>query len=553
MAPDRLIIQTTSGEVSGFVSTHPISVESSAHVTTSGGRPPVRQWLGIPYGHAKRWERSRPFPPWTGIRDCLEYSASFPQHGNPFDKLYGGKVPGWLSRDSLGQSEDAFTVNVFSPAGDYLELPVIVWVHGGALNSGSANNPIYDPSEFVRHQEQDGTPCVVVTLNYRRVQVGIFGFFAHEAIDKHNGYPGNFGLHDVILALSWVQDNIAGFGGNADNVTAAGESSGAFLLSILISSGRKLFQKVIIESGNQTLVPLQSTPTYPQFPKLLHILGIDIGLNTDDQIAALKAVPFETLVQAAGQLYYRGIWNITCDPSESGWSTSYFDPLLKGEYDPWISSLLISFNKDEGTIFNMNARWWEEDRLLSLFRRSQLYSDDMYRGFRQLYPEDGCVPDKSNLKSHWSSQFYYDQQYLAPSVLIADILTSIPNKHTSKTMSVYICQFSTVPASLLKDNEGLGTLHTAEIPFFFNTACLWDYEESSADAITAAEVGSRWNRYARTGDPGWKPFTKVGGQMLEFYDSGATRTRSVWDIRAEYRSWWCEQLKKLHFVHSIRN
>ena len=150
-------------------------------------------------------------------------------------------------------SENCLFLNVFTPPGaahGNRSLPVMVWIHGGALVTGESND--YDPTKLV----SNGT--IVVTINYR---LGALGFLAHPALASHPGGPsGDYGLMDQQAALRWVQRNIGQFGGNRRNVTIFGESAGGLsVLSQLASPGAHgLFARAIVESGayNLTQAPL---------------------------------------------------------------------------------------------------------------------------------------------------------------------------------------------------------------------------------------------------------------------------------------------------------
>jgi para-nitrobenzyl esterase len=192
-------------------------------------------FLGLPYAAAPtgdlRWRPPRPPAGWHGVRDATQFAASCPQptQNNPF------VPPGALS-------EDCLYLNVYTPAlHRHAARPVLVWIHGGGLTEDGARN--YDGSKLAA----DGT--VVVTINYR---LGALGFLAHPAlVSRTRGSAGNYGLMDQRAALRWVQRNIDSFGGDADNVTIAGQSAGGLsVLAHLVSPGsRGLFARAIVQSG----------------------------------------------------------------------------------------------------------------------------------------------------------------------------------------------------------------------------------------------------------------------------------------------------------------
>ena len=149
-----------------------------------------------------------------------------------------------IFRRSERQSEDCLYLNVWTPARAPNEkLPVMVWFYGGAFVQGSGSLPSFD-GETLAHRG-----VIVVTLNYR---LGPLGFLALPALNNESPdhVSGNSGLLDMIAALRWVQDNIAAFGGDPQNVTIFGQSAGAVGVNAMMASplARELFRRAIIQS-----------------------------------------------------------------------------------------------------------------------------------------------------------------------------------------------------------------------------------------------------------------------------------------------------------------
>uniref|UniRef100_A0A7S1KGJ3 Carboxylic ester hydrolase n=1 Tax=Vitrella brassicaformis TaxID=1169539 RepID=A0A7S1KGJ3_9ALVE len=166
----------------------------------------VRVYEGIPYASHARWQLPEPPQPWDGVLNgsesktrCIQVKADFP------DMM--AHVP---------QSEECLELAVWTPAAGQQreELPTVVYIHGGGFAIGSAYDQ--DKSLFA-----NATDTVVVAMNYR---LGVFGFMAHPDLADQQT---NFGLHDQLMALKWVKDNIAAFGGDPDDVTLVGYSAGA--------------------------------------------------------------------------------------------------------------------------------------------------------------------------------------------------------------------------------------------------------------------------------------------------------------------------------------
>ena len=178
----------------------------------------LARFLGIPFAAPPvgdgRFAPPRAAEAWRGERLA---TAHGPGPIQPVDEL--SKILGLLGE--FPQSEDCLTLNVFAAGPATEARAVMVWLHGGAFQTGTASGPVYDGASLARAGN-----VVVVTLNYR---VGALGFLATEE-------PGtaNLGLQDQVAALEWVRDEIAAFGGDPARVTAFGESAGAGSLGIPI-------------------------------------------------------------------------------------------------------------------------------------------------------------------------------------------------------------------------------------------------------------------------------------------------------------------------------
>ena len=182
----------------------------------------VLAYRGIPYAAPPvgelRWRAPRPVARWTGVLDATHFAPHCAQNASPFGVA--------------SQSEDCLYLNVYVPA-DADErarrdgLPVMVWVHGGALVFGESDD--YDPAPLVARG------VVVVTINYR---LGLLGFLVHPALETDAAADGpivNYGIRDQQAALHWVQRNIAAFGGDRNNVTIAGESAGGGSVLVMLT------------------------------------------------------------------------------------------------------------------------------------------------------------------------------------------------------------------------------------------------------------------------------------------------------------------------------
>jgi len=199
----------------------------------------ISVFRGIPFAAPPvgelRWRPPESVTSWDGTRDATAFSNACPQPGT-LAQMMGETLP--------TLSEDCLYLNVWTPTDDEgAELPVMVWIHGGGLNLGWGHQRGYDGTNFANHG------VVLVSINYR---LGPLGFLAHPALsaESKQDVSGNYGLLDQLAALEWVQQNIAEFGGDPDNVTIFGESAGGTSVNALVASDLSdgLFHRAIAQS-----------------------------------------------------------------------------------------------------------------------------------------------------------------------------------------------------------------------------------------------------------------------------------------------------------------
>lgn len=233
------VITTATGKVEGIV-------------TVDG----VKVFRGIPYAEPPvgdlRWKDPVPKSPWEGTKQALVDGAGCPQQC---------KLPRIICPPV--QSEDCLFLNVFAPAASSYSSgkAVLFWIHGGDFYQGYAGGILYDGHVMARDQD-----VVVVALNYR---LGALGFL-YSGPDKHTQFTGNFGLRDQQLAMRWVQDNIAAFGGDPKQVTIFGQSAGGASVAshLNMPSSKGLFARAILQS-NPVGLPFRTADKYPKFSRFV--------------------------------------------------------------------------------------------------------------------------------------------------------------------------------------------------------------------------------------------------------------------------------------------
>jgi para-nitrobenzyl esterase len=273
-SPAAAVVATTAGRVRGF------------------SRNGVHIFRGIPYGEttegAGRFLPPQPPKPWTGVRSSTSWGPVSP----------AGPRAGWRNDEEqfLYQWDDGFAgedmlrINVWTPAvGDAVRRPVLVWIHGGGFVSGSSQElRPYDGENLAKRHG-----AVLVSMNHR---LNVFGFLDLSQIggDRYAS-SANVGMLDLVLALQWVRDNIANFGGDPSSVTIFGQSGGARKVSTLLAmpSARGLFHKAAVLSGSHLR---QITPDVSD--KLANAVLQELSIGRGD-ISRLHLISTAQLLGAA--------------------------------------------------------------------------------------------------------------------------------------------------------------------------------------------------------------------------------------------------------------
>ncbi|HBK47183.1 MAG TPA: carboxylesterase [Xanthomonadaceae bacterium] len=268
--------------------------ESAPVVDTAAGRVqglaegPLQVFKGIPFAAppvgALRWKAPAPVQAWSGVKDATQFGPACIQPSNRVQSIY--------AQDIGATSEDCLSLNVWAPA-DARNAPVLVWIHGGALRTGSSKEPFYDGARLARRG------VVVVSINYR---LGVLGYLAHPELSAESaqGVSGNYGVLDQIAALQWVKDNIGGFGGDPSNVTVAGESAGALSVMYLLAAppARGLFHKAILQSAYMISTPALKNGVHGEFAAE-DVGRFVAGKLAAPDIAALRARSGQDVTDAA--------------------------------------------------------------------------------------------------------------------------------------------------------------------------------------------------------------------------------------------------------------
>jgi para-nitrobenzyl esterase len=225
----------------------PVTVTIDAGVLAGESIDGVNVFRGVPYAKPPigelRWKAPQKPDKWTSARSAVAFEPPCPQPTNADGKtVNGGGVAGT-------SSEDCLYLNVYALA-NASKAPVMVWLYGGAFYLGAGHLGSYQGTSNAKNG------VITVAINYR---LGSMGTFTHPALTKEAGATGTggFALMDAVAALEWVKRNAASFGGDANNVTVAGQSAGAMMVLDLLAipSAKGLYQKAVIQSGAMLLGP----------------------------------------------------------------------------------------------------------------------------------------------------------------------------------------------------------------------------------------------------------------------------------------------------------
>lgn len=330
----------------------------------------VHAFRHVPYGddtRASRFQPPGPERPWRDVRDASRFG--------PVAAQSGALGPG---------SEDCLSLNVWTPAiGHRTKRPVLVYIHGGGYTTGGGNDPLYDGTRLCLRGD-----VVVVTVQHR---LGLFGYLHLGEFDSRFAASGNVGQLDLIAALHWIREHIAGFGGDAGNVTVFGQSGGGAKIATLMAmpAAAGLFHRAMTMSGQQ--VTAAGPRAAAQRARIL-LDSLDVPV---DRLDSLLDMPASRLLDAAR----------TRDPSRIEDMALYFGPVLDGVHlprhpfhpdaPPQSASvpMIIGNTRDETRAFLGNdpahhALTW--DSLPTALRRHQyvdLPTDMVIAEYRRLYPD----------------------------------------------------------------------------------------------------------------------------------------------------------------------
>ena len=473
---------------------------STVRVPTGGGtvqgfvRNGVARWRAIPYARPPvgplRFRAPQPAPAWRGVRYCEDVANCAPQ-----DPRYA--VLGPTARQPM--SEDCLTLNVVAPAGTQDgPLPVMFFIHGGGYMLGSSATPVYDGAALARRG------CVYVSANYRLGPLGCLDLSSLST--PEHPIESNLFLRDLVLALRWVRDNVAGFGGDPDNVTIFGESAGAHAVSTLLAvpEAAGLFHHAIAQSppGGMTRTADVAADQARRFTDA-------IGAEPGDAARALATARPSLLIRSLERLMYQtiarspdtftvgatsGVDYLPIDPVEA-MSTGRVPPV----------PLIVGSNAQEASLF---AKFTELlptnqpviDKLLGGL------GHDVAQRIRAAYPDhprrEACLA--------FGSDFTFTR-----------VAWQIAEAHGAHAPT-YLYRYDYAPRAM--DWSGFGATHGSELLAVFDVygtrvgSMLTLAGDRRSARSVSRDVQRRWRAFTRTGIPGedWPRYSSTERSTMIF-------------------------------------
>jgi para-nitrobenzyl esterase len=458
---------------------------------------------GIPYAAppigALRFRPPQPVGAWQGGLEATDGTRVCPQLRDQQSEDYpDGRSP--------YADEDCLYLNIWTPGSDHRKRPVMVFIHGGAATFGTGNEARYDGTRLAGSGN-----AVVINLNYR---LGVLGWTELGGVDPAYRGSGNNGLRDQIAALTWIRQHVAEFGGDPQNITAIGQSEGAFSIGAMLATDHPnhLFRRVILESGTGYMAHLPALQAKLTPPHL--------------DLAALRAMSTEEILQLQQQL-------LQALPGAAARAV-YFGPYIDGKLVRGPALQRVRAGKAKGVDIVVGSNR-DEMRYFAQFDPAVLkmtqadYSAFFPRrldGRRQRMVAAYRAGRPGASESDIALAMLTDQGLRVPATRLAEA--------QSRWARTYVYQFDWEP----NNKESLGAIHTAELPFVFGTLRFTGIP-GGEDALRTGrarmtrlseQMVDAWTSFARTGDP--NAGRTAARPRWPLYTS-ATRETMIWNTRSK--------------------
>jgi para-nitrobenzyl esterase len=459
----------------------------------------ITSYKGIPYALAPtgefRWRPPQPATPWNGVRDANKFCADCPQR----------TFPG----STAVTSEDCLFLNLWTPAAatKTSALPVMVWLHGGGFVGGSGSGAGTVGDAFAKQG------VILVTINYR---LGRLGHFAFPALSKEHPEEakGSYAYMDQIAALKWIQQNIAGFGGDPKNVTIFGFSAGGVSVHSLLTipAARGLFHKAISESGGGrdgvlTGRPIQKENADPLYLVSAETIGANFarkhGISGTDAaaLAKLRALGVEKIVDGGQESDSTGLRTYAGPILDGKLVVETAESAYKAGRQAKVPLIIGNCSGEIGGSFVNNSS--SKETLFALF------------GNLEAEAKAAFDPEGNKEFADVNTKFNTDWVWGEPGRMTARVFAE-------QGSPAYMYQFGYVPESM-RARARFGAGHGSEVSYVFNTLnARWGATQATpADEALAKTMNGYWVNFAKTGDPNgqglpsWPRYNKQKEEILD--------------------------------------
>ena len=437
---------------------------------TSDGN--ILMWKGIPYAKqpvgSLRWKAPEAPDDSNSVSTAHTFAPAPIQHASTHNPI-----------DVMPRGEECLALNVWNNTASDTLKPVMVWVHGGAFNSGGTSNPDYDGRKFIEAHND----VILVSVGYR---VGMMGFidFANSGLPGGKDYPdsGNLGLLDILQSLRWVKQNIKAFGGDPENITVFGQSSGSASIALIMAmpEAAGVFQKAIAQSGAVSMT--QSVADSAALTQaLVKITGAKsmadlLALSSNDLMAAAERL------QALTNFPERDGIHVAADPFAALAANSRNFSIMTGTMADELNYWMLATGAEEFAQFVPYAFY------------------QIVNGISAVNSDDGKIPEQ--FVADYMSTYDDATELEAMSQFLNDLLFRVPavaevENYAGKKYLYYWEHKAGIPL--------LGACHALDIAYVLNMPEMLSFPKVVVPFVfsqsLANKVQAMWVNFAKTGNP----------------------------------------------------
>ncbi|XP_050667199.1 bile salt-activated lipase-like [Leptidea sinapis] len=428
-------------------------------------------FMGIPYAKVDMenpFGAAIPNPILDGIFLANDNTAMCPQ-----EEVFNNTIAGSL---------DCLHINIYVP-NTTAKLPVLVFIYGGSMVRGFASRFVYGPKFIVQHD------VILVTFNYR---LGPYGFMC-LGTDK---VPGNQGLKDQVLALRWIRDNIAAFGGDPDKITAFGQSAGARSVELhMLSRNEKLFHQAILQSGATTRYDLISAPDQKLPFKLAEYFGHKFK-NVDEAVSFLSKKEPKEIIEANAALSEP---SLVCFEDSSRMQSFITSPLNHGNDKIKTTPIISGYNNNEVLESHIHKTTEDFQNNNVFYEKLKVYNfpnlDKLVKIMRRYYIGD----EKMTRKVRWEIiDFDSDLSYAYPVQRSIDKFL----EYSESVLFHYIFSYNG-NRNFVKYRANItegGAAHGDDLGYLFDMV-FFDSNPIGDDKLVLERMTTMWTNFAKYGDP----------------------------------------------------